>query len=329
MDKFYIDSVEKAFRDHIADAARTRTTDRQTGLIAKEMTQNVLQAAFQRRYPELQWANGGLISRRTSTDPGALSNVWFEEDQTGLAEMMAPDAEDYPIADIKGNRKEAPIEDLGLALKFTTKELRTARFAGVGDLVTKKGASVRRGTDRKLDQLIKTGAPSQNLFGIYAYPGAALLNAVVGDWTAATPAQIISDFNTAFQTYRSKSNGVLGNNITVMFDNVTATHLKKTRMATDDPTKVWDELLSIYGDGQIVRMGVDYDLATADEAGTGPRVLFYENNPEVILAEIPLYLEGQPPVRTLRTTKIGFDTSFGGVICYQPDTILYLDGVGA
>jgi hypothetical protein len=70
-----------------------------------------------------------------------------------------------------------------------------------------------------------------------------------------------------------------------------------------------------------------HKLNEADAAGTGPRVVAYLRNPEVLELEIPQDFEQFAPERRNLEFIVNCHARCGGVLVYQPLAMAFMDGV--
>ena len=70
-----------------------------------------------------------------------------------------------------------------------------------------------------------------------------------------------------------------------------------------------------------------HKLDLADAAGTGPRMVTYQRDPEVLELVIPQEFEQFPPQARNLAFVVPCHARVGGVVVYYPLAIVYTDGL--
>ncbi len=330
---FYTDAEIKA------DAARLRMVvdsvrqmhhaDIETGVFASQLVTVTLAELFRHEFPETKWINNGLIPITTNVDEGALEFSYTEIEHGGRADIVAPNATDLPAADIEGRNNLRRIHTVATYITYATQDIRTARLQGMFDIASEKAVSAREANDRTLNELIRTGREDAGLRGITNAPGITVQNAVTGDWqnTATTGAEIVADFRFAANEAMNDTDGVeVPNTALFSVPDWTVISTRVHLPAASDRT-ILSFLMEAFP--MITRWDFEFGLNVADQAGTGPAVLIYRNDPQRVRAVFPMMMRALPPQQVGLAFKLSFETRFGGVIVPKPRSIVRLDGTGS
>jgi|GEM_PF-3452433 len=298
--------------------------DVSTGVFAEQLVRYTLQEVFRFEYAETKFASGELLTIDTGVSEGAKEYSYLELDHSGRAEIVADNATDLPLADISGRNNIRAIKTLGVAVTYSTQDVRTAQLQGRFDIATEKAQSAREAMDRLIDDLMRTGDGAAGLEGFTNHSGINVLQAPTGTWATATSAQIVDDFNFAANASLIETDGVESP------DSAIFPVEQWTRISTlpFDPaggtTTVLEYLQKAHP--QINLWTWDYGLSTVG-AGATPSVMVYNRDRTKVRGVVPMLMRALPAEQHMLNFKLGFETRYGGIIAPKPRSIVRLDGV--
>jgi hypothetical protein len=282
------------------------------------------------QYPELKARK--LIPVDISVDSGAETISYQQWDSYGMAEIIANYANDLPMVDVKAEKFSTPVVSLGEAYQYSIQDLRRATMAG-NSLDMRRATAVRRAIELKIDAIAATGDPKTQLKGLINHPNVAILTAatdgtstrwVGGRTTPKAPELIKADMNTTVSAIRVATLETQSPD-TLLMPTTEFAHISDTSINNVTDISI---LKSFMNNGSWVT-NVDswYKLATADAAGTGPRMDCYRRDPEILQLVIPQDFESLPPQAKNLTFVVNTHARIGGVVVYYPLAIEYMDGI--
>jgi hypothetical protein len=309
---------------HIEDTVgRYYRKDDPTGLFAQQLVRQTFKELFRFEYPETKWMNGGLITKDTSINEGALSYAYTEIEQQGEAEIISGNATDVPMADISGRNNVLSIQTYGIACKYSRQDIRTARFNGTLDIVQEKVASAREGHDRRLNRDILNGVPAHGLRGVINQPGIIVQAAPNGSWTESTLVEdIVEDVRTAVNFVFVDSQGI--ETVDTAVFGLTPWTILNRRLDTGTDVTILSVLKTAFP--QIRRWDYDPGLETAGPGGT-PTAVYYKNDRSRMRAVFPMMMTPTPPEQRGFGFVINFESRFGGVMTPKPRSVLNQTGL--
>lgn len=298
--------------------------DVETGILAKQLVTVTLSELFRHEFPETKWVNGGLITLSTNIDEGAKEFSYVEMIHGGRAAIVADNATDLPAADVEGRNNLRKVHTVADYITYSTQDIRSARLQGLFDIASEKAVAAREAMDRTLNGLIRTGQENAGLRGITNAPGITVQNAITGTWSTATSVQIRDDFTAAATEAMDDTDGVEVPN-TALFSVANWNRISTLPFdSASGPLTTLEFLQKAFP--MITRWDWEHGLSTADQAGTGPAVLIYRNDPSRVRAVFPMMMRALPPQQVGLAFKLSFETRFGGVIVPKPRSVVRLDG---
>lgn len=132
--------------------------------------------------------NTGLVN------PGATAYTWRQYDKVGSVKLIAGNGKDLPAVDIGGQEFTSTVEQYGAQLEYTTRELESARFAGM-NLDMSKADAIRRAFVENKNRLCYFGQPLINKFGLLNDP--SIKRTVVDNGAGMPPSPLWSKKTTA------------------------------------------------------------------------------------------------------------------------------------
>ena len=297
--------------------------DAQNGVFAQQLVRATFRELFRFEYPETKWVNGGLIQLNTNINEGATEYSFVEKGNTGRAEIVADGATDLPFADIEGRNNLRTIKTVGVAVRYSRQDVRTARMQGLFDMAAEKAGAAREAHDRTLNDLIRSGDAAAGLDGVVNQPGIIIQPAITGNWQSATAPQIVADVTAAINTIMNGTDAVEVPN-TVLFDVASYTRISTLQNSVASDITALDYLKKAFP--MIQRW--DWEPGLKDVSATGgASMLVYRNDPMRMRAVVPMMMQAVPPEQKGLSFILNFETRFGGVMTPKPKSVLRLDGV--
>jgi hypothetical protein len=298
--------------------------DTETGIFARQLVLATIRELFVHETEATKWITGGLIPIDSSMNAGATEYSFLEQERTGLAEIVADDATDIPLANISGRNNLRDILTPAIGIKYSRQEVRTAQMQGMFDLVSSKVAAAREGHDIALNNFIRSGIAGTTLVGVVNQPGIIVANAVTGTWSGATGQQIYTDVATALDAQMDASSNIEMPNHVVM--PVASYNLVNSLFLNPgfNQDKVLDALKGAYP--MVSRWDWEPGMNTTSAAG-GNALVAYRNDASRMRAVAPLMMAPVPPEPRGLSIILNFESRFGGVMTPRPRSVLRLDGI--
>lgn len=298
--------------------------DDQLGIFARHLVHETLAEVFRHEFEETKWANGELLPIDTSLDEGALEYGYHEIISSGRSKIVADDATDIPLVDVKGDYQTHGIKTVACKFRYSTAELRAAQRQGIFNLVEEKSLSAREGHDFGLNDLYRDGAPGKGLHGATNAPGIIVQTAATsGLATTATAAQIVSVISLAINTVINESKGVEVPNTVAMPVDI-FTRISTLQNSTASDITVLQYLRQAFP--MITNWVWEPGMSTASGAG-GPAIMVYRKDPSRMRGVEPMTLVPLPPEQKGLTFEVVLESRFGGVMAPKPRSVLRLENV--
>lgn len=277
---------------------------------------------YQVVYPQFKARQ--LIPVSNEADPGAESITYEQWDDFGMAQIISNYADDLPLVDALAEDYTTKVKGIGAAYQYSIQDLRRSAMAN-SDLTTRKGRAARRFVEQKIEDLAAVGEAAYGITGIANNANVALTTPTTGTWSTATAAQIIADLDKLVSAIvvLTKETYVPD---TILMDVTTYNLIAHKRVSTTGDTSrtvLQDYLESSPYIKQIISWN---KLALADAAGTGPRIIAYAKDPDVLTLEIPQEFEQFPPQAKNLAFVIPVHARCAGVIMPLPMAVGYMDG---
>lgn len=267
-----------------------------------------------------------LIPVDGSVPSGAMSFVWYSWDWRGMAKIVANYADDLPKVQILGKQNVQGIHSIATSYDYSIQDVRAAAMSGL-PLDATKAKAVRRAVENKIENIAAKGDSAAGLPGLLNNAAIPVLTTteLVGDWaTTATSAEILADLHLIGNYVNTVTKGVHSATTLVL-----PTSLFNVIATRSYSTMVPDTILDVFkrSSPYIKEVRQWHFLDTADSAGTGPRVLAYEKNPEVLQLVIPQEFEQFPPQPKNLAFDVPCHARIGGVVIRYPLALVYADDV--
>ena len=299
-----------------------------TSVFFARQLESIEARVFEFKKRELKYREFIPVSNRDS--PGAETITYHIFDRVGMAQVISNYADDLPRADVFGQEFTQPVKSLGIAVGWSTQEIRAAALVGV-DLDGMKADAQRRGLREKENRIAWTGDPDSGLLGFLTNPNIPVLAAPTGTsgftWLLKTADEILNDVRLSTSQIRDTSRGVFEADTMLLpqgqFDIIAG----RARSATSDVTilQFIRNNVEAYG---ITTIGVlNGELDNAFTGGTEDGAAFYERTPEVLENRIPMELQLMPVETRGLEFIINGEARNGGVVVRYPLACLFLTGI--
>jgi hypothetical protein len=316
------------FKEDSFDAERNgrRNDAGETATFAKKL-EYVMNNLRERKYPDLRARDFLPVSHEVPN--GAMSFTWRMYDYAGQAKIIANWADDIPLVDVIAGEKAQILQSLADGYVYSVQDLRASNMAGA-QLDQKRAAAARRIMDNTVEQIAAFGDSAAGLPGFLNNPNVTILSSptdLTGDWDdpTTTPTEILDDMNKIVrvqvedskQTFKPDTMLLPTNRFEIVSSRVMAP-------GTDSRT-----ILKVFLENQVHIRNVDSwaMLDSADQAGTGPRVVCYSRTPDNVELIIPQEFEQFPPQAMNLVFKVPCHMRIGGVCVYYPLSMIYADGI--
>lgn len=283
------------------------------------------------KYPEMKARK--LIPVDLSVDPGAESIVYHQWDEYGMAEIISNYADDLSMVDTLAEKFTTLVESLGKGFQYSIQDLRRAAMAG-NQLDQRRARACRRAIERGIDEIAAVGNAKGKLKGFLNHPNVTILIAT-SDGTSARwiggrtdggkdPGLIKADMHAAVTSIWTTTKQVHQPD-TIVLATTEYGHISQTSVSALNQETILRSFLK--NNPMITNVDFWYKLDTADAAGTGPRMVTYQRDPEVLELVIPQDFEQFPPQARNLAFVIPCHARIGGVVFYYPLAVTYTDGI--
>lgn len=302
-----------------------RMDDKFTAVLNDEL-EFIKARTFDIQYPEMKARRFVPVSNEA--DPGAESITYRQWDEYGMAKIIANYADDLELVDALVEEFTSKVHGIGKAYQFSIQDLRRAALSG-NRLDARRAMAARRAIERGIEQIAAFGAigtnPSGGLTGLLNHPNVPLVVPITGTWSTATAAEIIADLNKLVSSIVTSTKETQLPD-TLILDQTSFALIAQKPVAVDNQTTV---LRSFLANNPYIRNIDTWFLnELADTDGTGPRVVAYRRDPEVLSLEIPQEFEQLPPEARNLSFIVNCHARVGGVLIYYPLAVAYMDGIG-
>lgn len=302
----------------------TRRSDSQETATFNRKLEYVLTRTYDKKYPDLKARL--FLPVNTEIPTGAESFVWRAFDYAGMAKIIANFADDLPLVDVIAAEVAQKLKSVGDGYSYSIQDLRASAMAGT-NLDTKRASAARKVIDNTIEQIAAIGNSAAGLPGFLNNANVTVLSApgdIQGNWPALTPKQILADLNAIVDKMVVTSKEAFKPN-TLLLPTSRYRLIASTTMSDLDQRTILDVFLANSPD--ITNVDSWTYLETADTAGTGPRAVAYNRDPEYVELVIPQEFEQLPPQAVNLAFKVPCHARIGGVVIYYPLSVIYADGI--
>ena len=307
-----------------ADGSSLKIDSGETATFLRQLTY-IITRTFDRKYPDLKARS--FIPVNHEIPAGAESFVWRSWDWAGTARIIDNFADDLPMIDVIAGEVAQKIKSLGDAYQFDIQSMRAAAMAGT-QLDQKRAAAVRRAMENAVEVIAARGNTAAGLPGFINNPNVPLLTPpgqINGSWLSATAEEILADLHTGANTMvETTLEAFKPDTLLLPTNRYSLVATKPVSSLTPNVTI----LKSFLETSPYIRNVDQWSyLNTADEAGTGPRAIYYGRSPENVELFIPSEFEQLPPQWRNLAAVIACHMRIAGVVWYYPIAGEYVDGI--
>lgn len=283
---------------------------------------------FERLYQPMQYEQ--LIPITSEAGEWADTIRYEIYDYAGRGKRSSGKGRDINLVDVAYADKSFPVLNGNIGYDYTTEELRRTAFLK-RPISERKMAAAIDGYRRHMNDVGLYGETSANVTGVFNNANVPQGNAPVGAWQTGpkTPAQILSDINTAIQTVWN--NTAFNDQVTdiVMSPSAFAYIASTPRSDTSDKT-----ILQFLKENNIAKVekGIDINFTPGfglDTAGAGStkRLMAYVKSDLRLVMHVPLPLRFLAPQLLGLSVQIPGEYKYSGVEFRYPKSAYYMDGI--
>ncbi len=306
--------------------------DASESMFAQRELEFVQQAAYAKRYPNLQVASGDILPINTSMPAWAEVGVYYMIDMVGAAKVIDNYGQNLPRANVKKTEHTWRAKRFGIAYGFTLDDMKKAAALGI-PLEAAEAMAARRAYDELADGIGTDGDDDLGLVGFMGLTNTtsySVANGAGGSQTFAlkTPDEILADMNGIADNIVETTNGV-GSADTWLLPLEQFNLIARTRLGDGSDTTILKHFLD-------VRRSINPGATVKpwwrlSGAGSGPsdRMVCYRRDPEVVEWYVPeMFNQLAPDVRNGgMETVINCTGKIGSVVSRYPFEISFGDGI--
>lgn len=298
-----------------------RWDDKFTAVLEKQL-EFVKTQTYDIVYPEMKARQ--FIPVNNDVDPGAETITYRQWDDFGMAQIIANYGDDLPLIDALVEEFQQKVKGLGAAYQWSIQDLRRSAMAGA-QLDQRRARAARRSVETQIENIAALGNTAAGLRGFAKHPNVPLVAPDTGTWSTATADEMIGDLNKlATSIVTTNKETFIPDTLAMDISRHNIISVKRISTTGDTHTTVLEAWLR--SNPWVTNVGTWNKLALADAAGTGPRLVCYKRDPEVLTLEIPQEFEQFPPQAKNLAFLVPVHARIGGVIVYYPIAMAYMDG---
>ena len=301
--------------------------DAKTSAFLEQELEAIETELYKVEYPELKWRRH--IPINSNFPEGTETTSYRVFDIFGQAKFLANYAEDLADVEVLGEKFSARVEGIGNGYSYSTQDLRAAALAGF-PLEREKAQAAREFHERLMDKTAALGNKKHNFEGFLKYTGVPVdTAAATGSGSSTkfedkTPENILLDLHEITRN-QVEATEELHSPDTMLLPVKQFGQIATTPMSNDNSATILDRFLAT--NPYITTVETWNYLKTADEAGTGPRLMVYRKQPRIVEARVIMEVMQQPPERRGLRFFVPMESRFGGVVCRFPLAMRYMDGI--
>ncbi len=315
-------SIEQLARALVRDSHRLREAGWREDAGETRVTATMLKQVIARAIPTLYVPNftRATFPVRTDVRPSARTYAHYRLIDHGDFALHTPGSTDVPEVTISAEEDERRLSAYAAAFGWDMDELEEAVMAGV-PLQTEKLSVLNRAAERRFELVGLLGEPAAGTVGMYNDPNVPVIGALTGTWSGATMAQILEDLRNFIFTIMSNSEDNYEPNRVVIPSELWQ-YLGERNTSTDRTVR---ELLQEEFPGLTLVRGSSR-TNTLDAAGTGPRIMGFNRNTELLALVVARALQLEAPERRGFAYRVQGRMKLGGASIHHPLTAGYMDG---
>ena len=288
------------------------------------------------KYPSFDYA--GLVPVNTDGDMWDVGTLVYSGDVAGKAEYLGGKAFDVSNASINFNQGVSAFHLAGVGYELSRREVeRFARMVsqnpgipeGGGNLAERKASAARMIADKFVYDRVIRGSTEKNFLGMINQTSVPTANAPTGNWSTATPDQMLADVNAALtDVYVNSKETSLANSLllpTSKFLFINNARITNTNSSVLTYLRENNSFTAITGTPLDIRPS--RELETAGGSSTG-RMIAYEKSPDNMEFFLPGMFEFMPLFPTSSMTwRVDGVMNVGQFELYRPKTMSYRDNI--
>ncbi len=189
----------------------------------------------------------------------------------------------------------------------------------------RRARAARRSIEQQIENIAALGNAKAGLRGFAKHPNVPLVAPDTGTWATATADQIVGDLNKLpTSIIDTNKETFIPDTLAMDISRYNLIAVKRMSSTGDTGKTVLEAWLE--SNPWVTNVGTWNKLALADAAGTGPRLVCYKRDEEVLTLEIPQEFEQLPPQAKNLAFQVPVHARCGGVIVYYPIAMAYMDG---
>ncbi|WP_367346455.1 DUF2184 domain-containing protein [Stenotrophomonas bentonitica] len=278
-------------------------------------------------YPDVQYRS--LVPVDTSGSEFATSVTYFSQDQYGKADWINGNSDDIPKAGTTRSKFETPVYTAGIGYGYGWEEIGRAQMLGI-NLSTEDASAARRASEEMVDRVALVGDATKGFTGLFNATGVTPVAAPTGNWTTATPDQIVGDMNQSLlNVFNGTNTASIADRLLLPWSRYLLIATRKMSDNSDMTILQWFLANNVYTvqTGQLLTVRGQRGL---DAAGVGgvPRLVAYRYDPNVLKLHMPMPHRFLPAWQSgpLRWDIPGV-MRLGGLDVRLPKEVVYLDGI--
>jgi hypothetical protein len=298
----------------VQDAKVRANFDAGTSPLMSRLLRATLAEVIEYRYAPTLWANEELISFDRSINEGATSVDWYMESDVapagdGWSSVNGP----ISFSDISTEPNNNQVHGRLDGYRYDLDEVAQYAMMGMGSIVQKKARATKRNFLNRMNTAILSGV-SGKFKGVLNMPSASQLVAgttanCTADWIGtATPDQIVTTFETLYQTFHTRTAGNVMPDTVVMPGTIGAA-MRRQKSLVSETILGWLQAQF----PEITKWVYDYRLNTAGIGGTTALVM-YARGSEYLSALVPLDMQPMPIFIKHQVAEQGFRTKYAGLV---------------
>jgi hypothetical protein len=316
--------VDAATVRDVQSLARTfglRLDARESAVLARQL-EYIKARTYDVKYAALKARS--FIPPSSDAPSGADSITYRQWDMMGMAKVIANYADDLPMVNAFCKEFTTPVKSIADGFQYSIQDLRAVAMSGQ-KLDTARAAAARRVMEQAVDEVAAFGLPEAGMPGFLNHPNIPIVSVITGTWATATAIQILGDMYELSSSIHIATKETFSAD-TLLLDSVSFKRVASTPASSTIPDKT---ILQVFLDTDPYIKNVDQwlKLDTANAAGTGPRIMAYARDPEVVQLEIPQEFEQFPPQARNLAFVIACHLRIGGTVVRYPLALAYMDGI--
>lgn len=299
----------------------------QTNLgFVQSQTAHVEAGVYAHRFPSIRYP--GLIPVDTSAPEWIKTVDYFSMDISGKAGWTADRARDLNMVGTELGKASTTVYMADIGYDYGLEEVMQASMLGMS-LSNMKAMAARTIYERTVDNIAFTGDEEKGWKGLFNHASVTAESAPTGDWSTATPGQILADVNSVLSGVFTDTNEIAIAD-TLILPSLKYQLIASTPLNDNGSETILDFLKKANHftaeTGQPLNIRSSRGLNTAG-AGDTSRMVAYRNSPDVLKMHIPMRHRFLPVQIEGLTFQVPGIFRLGGLDIRLPKEVRYSDGI--